>query len=103
MKKLVISTLLASGMAVAAFGQATVFLDTQNNTGVFGGAGGTPFLYSTYGDPVYSPAVTQNGLIFTTDPLAQAGYLGFASTDSQMLGIDVNVTLWGGATATTAT
>src|SRR5215469_7004071 len=101
MKKLVITTMLASGMTAAAFGQATIFLDNLANTGVFGGAGGTPF-NGTTGDPVYSTSVTQNGLIFTLDPLAQAGHLGFASTDSQMLGIDVNVAVWGGATATTA-
>src|SRR5215469_5487468 len=102
MKKLIISTIVASGMAVAAFGQGTVFLDNQANTGVFGGAGGTPF-NGTSGDPVYSSLVTKNGLIFTPDPSAQAGHLGYTSTDSQMLGIDVNVAVWGGASATTAT
>ena len=94
-------TILFVCLAFYSHGQGTIFVNNFNNTGVFGGAGGTPF-NGTSGNPVYSPLVTSNGLIFTLDATAQAGNLGYGG-GSQMLGVDVNFALYGGATAGTAT
>ena len=101
MKKLILTTLLVTGAALGALAQGTIFANNLNNTGVYGGAGGTPFT-GTSGNPTYSPLVISNGLIFTSDPTAQAGNLGYGQ-GSQMLGVDVNWVLYGGATAGTAT
>ena len=101
MKKLILITLFVTGAALGAFAQGTIFADNLHNTGVYNGAGGTPFT-GTSGNPTYSPLVISNGLIFTSDPTAQAGNLGYGQ-GSQMLGVDVNWELYGGATAGTAT
>ena len=102
MRKLILTTLLVTGAALRAFAQGTIFVENLNNTGVYNGAGGTAFdPVNDTGNPVYSSLVTSNGLIFTLDPTAQAGNLGYGQ-GSQMLGVDVNFALYGGPTAGTA-
>ena len=102
MRKFILTTLLVTGAALRAFAQGTIFAENLNNTGVYNGAGGTAFdPVADTGNPVYSSLVTSNGLIFTMDPTAQAGNLGYGQ-GSQMLGVDVNFALYGGATAGTA-
>ena len=103
MKKLILIMLLVTGAALGAFAQGTIFANNLMNTGVYNGAGETAFNpFAGTGNPVYSSLVTSNGLIFTLDPTAQAGNLGYGQ-GSQMLGVDVNWELYGGATAGTAT
>jgi len=101
MKK-VILTLFVAGLSLGAFAQGTVLIDNFPNTGVYNGNGGTAFNGAS-GNPVYSSLVTSNGLIFTTHTASQAGQLGYSVGSSQMLGVDVNFQLFGGATAGQAT
>ena len=102
MKKLILTTLLVTGASLGAFAQGTIFANNLKNTGVYGGAGGTPF-NGTTGNPTYSSLVISNGLIFTSDPTAQAGNNGYSVSGSQMMGADFNWVLYGGATLTSAT
>jgi hypothetical protein len=63
---------------------------------VYNGSGGT------VANPVFSTGVTQNGLIYTTDPAAMAGNLG-GPAGSALIGLDFSWALLGGATPDSAT
>ena len=95
-------TILFVCLAFHLHGQGTIFVFNFQNTGVFNGSGGTPFVGGTNGDPVFSSGVTSNGLVFTLDPSAQAGHLGYHA-GSQMMGLDFSFQLYGGPTPTQAT
>lgn len=86
MKKLLFTAIAATATATVSYGQGDVFVDNTANTGVYSGAGGTAL------NPVYSAAVTQNGLIFTTDVAAQQG------GGSALIGVDFSFALYAGAT-----
>jgi hypothetical protein len=92
MKKTTLLALAMAGFAVGSYGQGTIFINNLANTGVFGGNGGT------VADPVYSALVTQNGLIFTTDPTEQEGSTG-GTAGSTLIGDDFSWELLGGASA----
>jgi hypothetical protein len=85
MKKLLVTAIAATAAAVT-YGQGTIFINNYDNTGVFNGAGGSA------ANPVYSAAVTQNGLIFTTDATEQQG------SGSTLIAQDFSWALYGGAT-----
>lgn len=90
MKKLFFTTIVAAATAVS-HGQGSIFVDNSGNTGVYDGAGGT------VANPVYSPLVTANGLIFTTDPTEQEQNLG-GRAGSMLIGVDFSWAIYGGAT-----
>jgi hypothetical protein len=99
MKKLILSISLVAGAALVTHAQGTISINNYANTGAFNGQA----FDGINGNPVYSASVTSGGLIFTLDPAAQAGTIGYSAANSQMLGADVNFALFGGATAGTAT
>jgi len=81
-------------LSSSVLAQAVIQADNENNTGLFGGAGGVA------GNEAYSTLVTQNGLIFTTDPAAQFGTAGNGGpVGNQKLGVDSSFVLVGGTTA----
>jgi hypothetical protein len=86
MKKLVLAAIAATA-AAATYGQGVIYINNLANTGVYNGNGGST------ANPVYSAAVTQNGLIFTTDTTEQQG------GGSTLLGQDFSWALYGGASA----
>ena len=90
MKKLAF-TAIAATVAAVTYGQGTIYVDNSANTGVYNGNGGSA------ANPTYSAAVTQNGLIFTTDTTAQAGTLG-GTSGSTLIGQDFSWALYGGTT-----
>lgn len=92
-------TILFVCLAFRSHGAGTIFINNLHNTGVYNGAGGVPFTGNNPGT-VYSSLVTSNGLIFTPDIYAQAGNLG-GPAGSQLIGLDFNFSLYGGATAGT--
>lgn len=94
MKKLLLTAVVAS-VAAVTYGQGTIFIYNYDNTGVSGGNGGTT------ANPTFSSAVTQNGLIFTTDTASQAGNLG-GTAGSTLIGDDFSWALYGGATASSS-
>jgi uncharacterized membrane protein len=91
MKQLLI-TALAATAAAAVYGQGTIFVDNTANTGVYNGNGGTT------ANPVYSALVTQNGLIFTTDPTETEAAVT-KSGSSTLIGDDFSWALYGGSSA----
>jgi hypothetical protein len=99
MKKLILSVSFVAGAALVTHAQGTININNYANTGAFNGQS----FNGVSGNPVYSSTVTSGGLIFTLDPAAQAGTVGYSAANSQMLGADVNFALYGGATAGTAT
>jgi hypothetical protein len=94
MKQLILTT-LAVAAAASAFGQGEVLVNNTDNNGLYGGAGGSA------ANPSYSAAVTQNGLIFTTDTTEQAG--NFTSqggpVGSTLIGEDFSWALYGGTSS----
>lgn len=92
MKKTLIAAMVSASTAIGQ-GQGTIYVDNLANTGIYNGAGGT------VANPFYSDAVTQNGLIFTTDPAAQAGNIPGGPAGSMLIGVDFSWVLYGGATA----
>jgi len=98
MKKTIV-TMLAASLSLGVFAQGTIFVDNTANTGVFGGFGGTAFTGANSGT-VYSAGVTQNGLIFTLDTLAQAQNNG-GPAGSQLMGVNFSYALFAGGTAGT--
>jgi hypothetical protein len=90
MKKLLLTAIAASAAAVT-YGQGTIVVNNYDNTGVYNGNGGST------ANPTFSSAVTQNGLIFTTDVSSQEGTLG-GTAGSTLLGADFSWALYGGAT-----
>ena len=87
-----VASLIFAATAVAGYGQGTIYIANIENTGVYDGNGGSVT------NPVYSYAVSQNGLIFTADPTEQAGNLG-GPAGSQLIGDDFSWALYGGSSA----
>jgi len=96
MKKIIFLAMSVAGLTASSFGQGTIFINNLNNTGVFGGNGGTT------ANPTYSSSVTQNGLIFTLDVASQAGTLG-GPAGSDLIGADFSWALLGGSSASSLT
>jgi hypothetical protein len=93
MEKILLTAVSAAAVAAVSHGQGTIYIDNTINTGVYQGSGGT------VANPVYSSAVTQNGLIFTLDPAEQEqNFLG-GRAGSILMGDDFCWALYAGATA----
>jgi hypothetical protein len=94
MKQLLI-TAFAAAAAASVYGQGILYVNNTGNTGVYGGAGGSA------SNPTYSAAVTQNGLIFTTDTTEQAGNFPGqgGAAGSTLIGEDFSWALYGGTTS----
>jgi len=90
----VLSVITTLALPSRIFAQASILADNTSNSGLFGGAGGVA------GNETYSTLVTQNGLIFTTDPAAQFGTAGNGGpAGNQKLGVDSSFVLVGGSSA----
>ena len=82
-----VASFIVAAAAMAGYGQGLIEPANFLNTGVNLNVG-------TGGNPVYSSLVTENGLIFTTDPTEQAGNLG-GPIGSQLIGKDFSWALYG--------